>query len=838
MLAFLNKWLLLLSIVTCSLVDQTIFPPLGIRYVTIPRILIAGWIATVCIRLVSHRHIRSALKGIISDIPCALIFFGAIGLIIWQCVCNLISAHPVRGFLPHQLQWAEMAMIFITALFAAKAGYFRNIASLGILAVIASQIFNLSFAFYELCRFMVAKNGTNVLYVTGTMWYPQGFVVYSMMILPVLWAALGSRQFNSRARKVFLFFVIIATCFILPSSGSRTGTVCFVATLILWHLLLPRRAVFAVSAISLASFLLGVSFASGIIPSTPGIAPNTYSISPSTPGTAAGTYRVTSEKVRCITLDNPSTSARLKLIATDVSIASKNLLTGIGMGIDNYKIHALKEPSFKEFAVIDPFVARRPFSHSGTLGTLVAGGLPALGFFLVMTFGLILIPWRATVWGQNDILNKSFLCSFLVFQLGFLLHPLYGESFYIIPMFGLLVAQGSISRRTAALSVLPLMKATLSDTFSAGINIIWAFRKFFAPKARVEGNGVNSITVLGLIGLGDWLVALPVLGGLKKKFPGAKIVVLTNRLGEQTLELSGLETTIVLLPDFPRGFRKFVRIMFWLVKNRKRLRSELLVCPWWNPTHQFLSCLLPFKSFYGFFSCSGSSITQARNIVQRLESNILKAEKTHKETDWFGNIGEILVSGLGVHVPGMQLGHKSKKWPREKLCRTGSFLIACQPAGLFENKSWPIERWSETLVGISNESKASVVLIGDGNDGVACRKVHEDLMKNKIEVLNLCGQTSIAELAEVLEKSDLFLGTDSGPAHLSSSVGTEAVVLYGPTSPENYHPVGFKGTAIYKEIECSPCGISYCLLSKKERYLCMRRIQADEVAQAALKLLR
>jgi len=824
MLVFLSKWLLLLSIATSSLVDQTLFPPLGIRYVTIPRILIAGWMATVWIRLLSDRQIKSALKAVINDIPSALIFIGVVGLIVWQCVCNLISAYPVSGFLPHQLQWLEMAVIFITALFAAKAGYFRNIIPLAICAVIGSQVFNLAFALWEIFSFIVAKNGAEALYASGTMWYPQGFAVYCIMILPVLWAALRSPQFNTKARKAFLFFLIIATCFTVSVSGSRTGTACLLGALVLWHLLLPRRAVLAVSATSLAGFILGVSFASGVIPGTFG----------TTPGTSGTTIR----RARCIILDNPSTSARLKLLATDVSIASKNLLAGIGMGTDNYKIHASKEPYFRDFETIDPFVAEKPFSHSGTIGNLVTSGLPAFSLFLVMTFGLIFILWRATVWGQNDNLNKSFLCSFLVFQCGFFAHPLYGEGFYMIPIVGLLIAHSSMPRQTAVFSILPLMKATLSDTLSAGLNIIWALRKFFAPKAQVEAKDINSITFLGLLGVGDWLVVLPVLAGLKKKFPAARIAVLTNRLGEQTLELSGLEKTIVLLPDSPRGFRKFIRIMFWLVRNRKKLRSELLICPWWDSTHQFLSCLLPFKSFYGFFSCREGSVSQTRNIAQRLESNILTAKKTYKETEWFGNISKILISGLGSHVPEMRLGHESKKWPREKLCQTGSLLITCQPVCLFENKSWPIEKWLETLVGIGKESKASVVLIGSGNDRLSCRKLHEDLMKNKIEVLNLCGQTSIAELAEVLKASDLFLGTDSGPAHLTSSVGTQAVVLYGPTSPKTYRPVGFKGTAIYEKIECSPCGISYCLLSKKQRCLCMRRIQADEVVQAALKLLR
>ena len=44
---------------------------------------------------------------------------------------------------------------------------------------------------------------------------------------------------------------------------------------------------------------------------------------------------------------------------------------------------------------------------------------------------------------------------------------------------------------------------------------------------------------------------------------------------------------------------------------------------------------------------------------------------------------------------------------------------------------------------------------------------------------DLCGQTSIAEMAEIIRRAALFIGIDSGPAHLANAVKIPGVILLG-----------------------------------------------------------
>jgi len=45
--------------------------------------------------------------------------------------------------------------------------------------------------------------------------------------------------------------------------------------------------------------------------------------------------------------------------------------------------------------------------------------------------------------------------------------------------------------------------------------------------------------------------------------------------------------------------------------------------------------------------------------------------------------------------------------------------------------------------------------------------------------INLCGKMSLLEMAEIINRAVMFIGIDSGPAHLANAVGTKGVVLLG-----------------------------------------------------------
>jgi hypothetical protein len=49
---------------------------------------------------------------------------------------------------------------------------------------------------------------------------------------------------------------------------------------------------------------------------------------------------------------------------------------------------------------------------------------------------------------------------------------------------------------------------------------------------------------------------------------------------------------------------------------------------------------------------------------------------------------------------------------------------------------------------------------------------------------------SLGQVAAVLSRADVYVGNDSGVSHLAGAVGARGVVLFGPTHPQQWRPLG------------------------------------------------
>jgi ADP-heptose:LPS heptosyltransferase len=91
---------------------------------------------------------------------------------------------------------------------------------------------------------------------------------------------------------------------------------------------------------------------------------------------------------------------------------------------------------------------------------------------------------------------------------------------------------------------------------------------------------------------------------------------------------------------------------------------------------------------------------------------------------------------------------------------------------------------------------------------------------------------SFAELAELLAGASLFIGSDSGPLHAASLVGTPVVQILGPTDPvENAPYSATPSRSVRVPVGCSPCRRGCAEAT------CMRIIPSERITAAAQELL-
>lgn len=95
-------------------------------------------------------------------------------------------------------------------------------------------------------------------------------------------------------------------------------------------------------------------------------------------------------------------------------------------------------------------------------------------------------------------------------------------------------------------------------------------------------------------------------------------------------------------------------------------------------------------------------------------------------------------------------------------------------------KDWPADRWRVLIARILARGDVDVLEVG----------LQPLLtMTGTARVRDLCGRLSILETAETIRRAVLFVGIDSGPAHLANAVGTQGVILLGDyVNFRNYMP--------------------------------------------------
>ncbi len=111
-------------------------------------------------------------------------------------------------------------------------------------------------------------------------------------------------------------------------------------------------------------------------------------------------------------------------------------------------------------------------------------------------------------------------------------------------------------------------------------------------------------------------------------------------------------------------------------------------------------------------------------------------------------------------------------------------FLAIHPGSGSRRKNWPLDRFAEAACRLSSGGSWLLVL-GPAEDDVV-----------PPPGAFLAPDLPLRTLGAVLARAGLFLGNDSGVAHLAAACGTKTLALFGPTDPAQWAPVGGSVTTL------------------------------------------
>ncbi len=346
---------------------------------------------------------------------------------------------------------------------------------------------------------------------------------------------------------------------------------------------------------------------------------------------------------------------------------------------------------------------------------------------------------------------------------------------------------------------------------------------------------IKNVLIFRIGSLGDTLVALPAFHLIRTEYPNSQITLLTNTPADggikaapshQILIGSELIDNYIEYPHGQISFKSFVKVINQIRKLSPD-RSVYLM-PIRSNSQRFrdaffflLSGILNIRGLYPVKNCNTHIKLSNSNLYESEANRIIRS------------IG-YSSNELNQKLFSLELQSDEFEVANKLLDVLHKPFIALSVGAKVPAKDWGSDRWIELLQILQDKLNGSysLVFLGSPDEHERC----ESIVKNwHGEYLNLCGAINPRQSAAVLNQASLFIGHDSGPMHLASSVGIPCISIFAARDkPGVWFPYGNEKNVFYNEVPCSNCKLSVCA---DQKMICIRSIQANEVAERSIHLI-
>ncbi len=172
----------------------------------------------------------------------------------------------------------------------------------------------------------------------------------------------------------------------------------------------------------------------------------------------------------------------------------------------------------------------------------------------------------------------------------------------------------------------------------------------------------------------------------------------------------------------------------------------------------------------------------------------------------------------------------ANRWLAEQGLGADTSMVALQPGAGSISKRWPLTHFA--VVGQSLQQSAIrnlLVIEGPAEPGLGAALI-EALPVPQVTVARC---QPLGQLAALLSLCRAYVGNDSGISHLAAALGVPCVVVFGPTSPNQWAPLGPRVTVLSDTSGCAAC-----VQMKAEGHRCLENISPDDVLRVVSASLR
>ncbi len=292
-----------------------------------------------------------------------------------------------------------------------------------------------------------------------------------------------------------------------------------------------------------------------------------------------------------------------------------------------------------------------------------------------------------------------------------------------------------------------------------------------------------------LSAVGDCLQTMPLACAVKQHWPDAHLTWVVEKGAAPLVSACDAVDSVITLP---KGFAKSPRV---LLRLRRALGEQ--------PFHFSLDPQGLLKSgLVAWLSSAKRRIGFARPIARELnpwfQTERVCSQARHRIPQYLDLLRPLAVDHSQVRF-GLKIPHAAQSavadFINQSPLRAG-YIVLNSGAG-WDSKRWPLDRYGALARELQTHRMPCVVAWGGEQEHAWAKTIVEQSHGTAI----LAPPTSLLELAALLQRARLFIGSDTGPLHLAAALGTPCVALFGASSAVACGPYGHNHISLQKAFD-------------------------------------
>ena len=276
----------------------------------------------------------------------------------------------------------------------------------------------------------------------------------------------------------------------------------------------------------------------------------------------------------------------------------------------------------------------------------------------------------------------------------------------------------------------------------------------------------EKILILRTEQLGDFIVTIPVFNEIKKYYPYTELTIMLKKINYDLAKNLDIFDKIIIYED---PFTQRNVSIFKIIKNPKGIVNTIKHFLWLRDNKYDLA-----------IDFSGRKYNKIRFKLIKAKKKILANPKDIRKLDERERVFKV-VRELGLSYPKhpkfLNLDKDAEKkvdFIMKKYKLEDKKIVSVHPLTPLKEKNWPLEKFKE-LFTILDKKNIVFLLLGTKEE---YRETNQ-YIKNCENIINLMSKLSLFETYEIIKRSDIFLGLDSGPLHMAKYTDTPLIAIFG-----------------------------------------------------------